>query len=137
MRVDKMTLAALEATLAIYRDPARAVREIPALAMLTALPPTIEARAMRVANALTARGIAASVLATEATVGGGAFPTARIPSFAVALETPSADRTESALRRAPRAVVGRIADGRVLLDLRGIAPDDDAHLITAVAGALA
>jgi L-seryl-tRNA(Ser) seleniumtransferase len=130
------TRAALEATLAIYRDPARAVREIPALSMLTALPAAIEARAMRLANALTAHGIAASVIATEATVGGGAFPTARIPSFAVVLETQSADRTETALRSAPRAVIGRIADGRVLLDLRGIAPDDDAHLLTVVTGAL-
>jgi L-seryl-tRNA(Ser) seleniumtransferase len=136
MRVDKMTLAALEATLAIYRDPARAVREIPALAMLTALPAIIEARARRVANALSECGIVASVRATDASVGGGAFPGARIPSFAVAIETPSADRTEAALRGAPRAVIGRIADGRVLLDLRGIAPDDDAHLITIVAGAL-
>ena len=136
MRVDKMTLAALEATLAIYREPARAVREIPALAMLTALPAIIEARARRVANALSECGIVASVRATEASVGGGAFPSARIPSFAVAVESPSADRTEAALRGAPRAVIGRIADGRVLLDLRGIAPDDDAHLITIVAGAL-
>ena len=136
MRVDKMTLAALEATLAIYREPARAVREIPALAMLTATPATIEARAMRVTNTLAARGLVVSVVATEATVGGGAFPTARIPSFAVALETPSANRTDDALRRAPRAVIGRIADGRLLLDLRGVAPEDDTHLITAVMGAL-
>lgn len=136
MRVDKMTLAALEATLAIYREPARAVREIPALAMLTATPATIEARVIRVTNTLAARGLVVSVVATEATVGGGAFPTARIPSFAVALETPSANRTDDALRRASRAVIGRIADGRVLLDLRGVAPEDDTHLITAVMGAL-
>jgi L-seryl-tRNA(Ser) seleniumtransferase len=137
MRADKMTLAALEATLAIYREPARAVREIPALAMLTARPATIEARALRVVHAIAAHGIASSVMSTEATVGGGAFPTARIPSFAVALATRSADQTFAALRSAPRAVIGRIAEGRVLLDLRGIAPDDDAHLATIVAGALA
>jgi L-seryl-tRNA(Ser) seleniumtransferase len=136
MRVDKMTLAALEATLAIYREPARAAREIPALALLTASPASLEARAATVAAALTARGIAAAMMPTEATVGGGAFPTARIPSFAVVLDTRSADRTEAALRGAARAIIGRIADGRVVLDLRGIAVDDDVHLVTSVAGAL-
>ncbi len=137
MRVDKMTLAALEATLALYRDPARAVREIPALAMLTAPAESVAARARTVAHELVQRGLSAATLSTEATVGGGAFPSARIPSFAVAIDTRSADRAEAALRAASLPVIGRIADGRLVLDLRGVMPAADASLITTVAGALA
>jgi L-seryl-tRNA(Ser) seleniumtransferase len=80
LRVDKLTLAALEATLALYRDPARAVREVPVLAMLTAPLAAVQARAGQIAAALRAAGLGVSIVETEAGVGGGAFPTARIPS---------------------------------------------------------
>jgi len=137
MRVDKMTIAALEATLALYRDPSRAVQEIPALAMLTAPAERIAQRADQVADALVARGLTATVIPTVATVGGGAFPTARIPSYGVALDTPSADRTEAALRGAALAVIARVTDDRVVVDLRGIAPEADGALLASIAGALA
>ncbi|NBW64643.1 L-seryl-tRNA(Sec) selenium transferase, partial [bacterium] len=69
-------------------------------------------------------------------VGGGAFPTARIPSIALALSAASASRVEARLREAPVPVVGRIANGRVLLDLRGILPDTEPLLLSAIASAL-
>ncbi|MFZ9899678.1 MAG: L-seryl-tRNA(Sec) selenium transferase, partial [Gemmatimonadaceae bacterium] len=104
LRVDKLTFAALEATLALYRDPARARTEIPALTMLTAAPDDIRARATTVAAAI---GPTAVVEASEATVGGGAFPTARIPSSAVTLSG-DAMAIERRLRAGRIPVVARI-----------------------------
>jgi L-seryl-tRNA(Ser) seleniumtransferase len=121
VRVDKLTLAALHATLSLYRDPARAVREIPALAMITAPAAALRERATRLAASLRAAGLAVDVVDSEATVGGGAFPSAVIPSAALALAT----SLEPRLRRGRVPVVGRIADGRLLLDLRAIAADED------------
>lgn len=136
LRVDKLTLAALHATLRLYREPERAVREIPALAMLTVPLDELRERAERLAKAWRACGIDARVLSTEATVGGGAFPGARIPSCAVALGG-AAEPAERALRLGALPVIGRIADGALLLDLRGIPAGDDARLTAAVHEALA
>jgi len=136
LRVDKLTIAALEATLRLYRDPETAVREIPALAMLTAPERAVRARAADLADRLRARGLACAVASTIASVGGGAFPTARIPSAAVTLSD-EATRTEARLRAARRPVIGRIADDRVVLDLRSIPPADDAELCETLAAALA
>jgi L-seryl-tRNA(Ser) seleniumtransferase len=136
LRVDKFTLAALEATLALYRDPARAVEEIPALAMLTATSEVIAERAALVLATLAQRGLTASVERTEATVGGGAYPASRIPSAAVALAGGSAAALESRLRAGRTPIVGRIADDRVLLDLRGVPPALDAEFAALVAEAL-
>ncbi len=130
LRVDKLTLAALEATLTLYRDPATAVRTIPALAMLTAPVARIRERAH-----LAARRIAAEVIESEATVGGGAFPTARIPSAALAIKG-DAETAERRLRASDPAVIGRIADGRCILDLRSVPESDDAALIETVTRAL-
>ncbi|MFM8302433.1 MAG: L-seryl-tRNA(Sec) selenium transferase [Gemmatimonadota bacterium] len=136
LRVDKLTLAALEATLALYRDPVRARREIPALAMLTETPEVIRARAVAVADAITsATRVAVAIEACEATVGGGAFPTARIPSFAVTIAN-DAPSLEARLRHGAIPVVGRIAEGRLWLDLRSVPPEDDAVLVQMLLGAL-
>lgn len=139
LRVDKMTLAALEATLMLYRDPARAVRDIPALAMLTATVASLAERAGVIVSALAARGISAAVAETESTVGGGAFPSARIASAAVALGGPpgtSASAVEARLRSAPVPVIARVSSGRVLVDLRGVAPAFDSELTTLLVNAL-
>jgi L-seryl-tRNA(Ser) seleniumtransferase len=135
LRVDKLTLAALEATLALYRDPARAVRDVPVLAMVTASPDSIRDRAERVAAQLRTAGVPCDVVESEAAVGGGAFPTARLASAAVALLGKAAD-VEWKLRSAPEAIVARIGDDRVLLDLRSLMPDRDQDLVVAVTRAL-
>ena len=136
LRVDKLTLAALEATLSLYRDPARARAEIPALAMLTAPAEVIRHRAERLCGSLTERGHAARVLASDASVGGGAFPTARIPSSAVEL---SGDATalEQRLRSGNPPVIARIVEGRVRIDIRSVQPSEDDALRGVIAAALA
>ena len=130
-RVDKVTLAALEATLALYRDPERAVREIPALAMLTAPVEALRERAERVAARLRGSGVPCRAVESEATVGGGAFPTARLASWAVAPEG-KAEELEERLRRAATPVIGRISEGRLLLDVRSVWPADADSLADAV-----
>lgn len=127
LRVDKLTLAALEATLALYRDPARAVREIPALAMLTAEPAALRARAGALRDGLARHGVRAAVEASTATVGGGAFPTARLPSVALTLAD-GATALEARLREGRIPVVGRLEDGRLWLDLRSVPAADDETL---------
>ena len=120
-RVDKMTLAALEATLALYRDPERAWREIPVLAMLAEPAASVHVRATACAERLRAAGIPCDVVDTDASVGAGAFPTATLPSAAVRLDG-DAERWGSALRAGSPVVVGRTSEGRLLLDIRTV-PD--------------
>lgn len=135
LRVDKLTLAALEATLSLYRDPQRAVAEIPALAMLTAPVAQLRTRAESLGARLGAQAIAAEVIETEATVGGGAFPTARIPSAAVALSG-DAQALDARLRAGELPVVGRIERDRLHLDLRSVPTPFDAALGDAIVRAL-
>jgi len=132
-RVDKLTLAALEATLALYRDPAVAMLEIPALAQLNASVADLRRRAERIIAQLGER---ATIVDSEASAGGGAFPTAKIASVAVALNG-NADSIEHSLRASTPPVIARVADGRVLVDLRAIFPDDDALLTSLLRSALA
>src|SRR5690606_27976033 len=93
LRVDKLTLAALEATLALYRDPERARREIPTLRMLALEPAELVARARALAERLREAGVRAATVAGESAVGGGAYPDAALPTTLVALEaeTPADD----------------------------------------------
>ena len=136
LRVDKLTIAALQATLALYRDSARALREIPVLAMLTAPGSEVRSRAERVAADLAARGVAAEVVESDASVGGGAFPAARIDSWAVCIAG-SATEVERSLRGARMPIIGRISEGRLLLDLRTVSPRDDGALVAMAVEALA
>ena len=136
LRVDKLTLAALEATLALYRDPDRALEEIPTLAMLTAGPDQIRVRAEAVCGTLARRGHSARVVDSAASVGGGAFPTAGIPSFAIELGgEPMA--MEKRLRAGNPPVIGRIVDGAVRLDVRSVQRSEDEILSAAILEALA
>lgn len=135
MRVDKLTLAALEATLALYRDRARAMREIPVLAQLSASLDDLRGRAMQIRSMLP-NSVIAGVVDSIASVGGGAFPTARIPSVALQL---SADAVplEAKLRHGAPAVITRVTDGKVHVDLRTILPAEDEELAAALQAALA
>jgi L-seryl-tRNA(Ser) seleniumtransferase len=135
MRVDKLTLSALEATLRLYLEPERALKEIPVLAMLTESPAEIESRAQAVARTLREGGVDVAVTKTKASVGGGAFPTHEIPSSAVVLSG-NAGEADEKLRRGDPPVIGRITEGRLLLDIRSVLPREDATLSRAVLKAL-
>ncbi|MCX9192887.1 L-seryl-tRNA(Sec) selenium transferase [Carbonactinospora thermoautotrophica] len=120
LRVDKLTLAALEATL---RGPAT-----PTYRFLHADPAELRDRAARLAARLRAEGIEATAVASEATVGGGGAPGVPLPSAAVALPHPLAER----LRLGTPAVLARVQRERCLLDLRAVPPEDDAAVAEAV-----
>jgi L-seryl-tRNA(Ser) seleniumtransferase len=132
-RVDKLTLAALEATLALYRDPARAIREIPVLAQLTESVSALRQRAKRLRAAVGDSRI--EVVDTKASVGGGAFPTAEIPSAGLAIAG-RAEAVEQRLRGNDPPIIGRIAEGRVILDLRTVTPAEDVDVTAAVRAAI-
>ena len=138
VRADKLTLAALGATLALYRDPDVARREIPVLRMLAEPADWVAERARRLASALPS-GSGAEVVETRAAVGGGAFPGITLPSFGVALRTPGVAAPDLAgrLRSAAVPVVGLVARDRVVLDLRTVAPAEMDELVLAVRAALA
>ena len=127
LRVDKLTLAALEATLT---GPA-----VPVAAALAASPAEILERAQVQAERLTTAGVDCQVVSADAAVGGGGAPGVRLPSAALSLP----ERLAAGLRSGPAvrrgevpAVVGRIEGGRLLLDLRAVAPADDERLAAAV-----
>ena len=116
LRIDKLSLAALEATLRLYRDPERARREIPVLAMLEVGEAELAARAEHLRAAI---GEAAEVVRATAKVGGGALPLLELEGPAVALAGPrNPAAVMRALRRSDPPVVARVHDGRVLLDPR-------------------
>ncbi|MGH7651679.1 MAG: L-seryl-tRNA(Sec) selenium transferase [Gemmatimonadaceae bacterium] len=136
MRVDKLTLSALEATLRLYLEPERALRDIPVLAMLTATVESLTARANSILATVASAGIDARVLESIASVGGGAFPTAQISSVALSISG-NAQNVEAKLRLGDPAVIGRIVDGYLLLDMRTVQPRDDAVLANSIVRGLA
>ena len=121
VRVDKLTLAAFEATLRGPVPPTRAALDTDIQALRT--------RARQLAATLAARGIDAAAVDSAATVGGGGAPGVTLPSAAVALP----ESWAAALRAGQPAVLGRIEHGRCLLDLRAVAPEADEALVAAVA----
>jgi L-seryl-tRNA(Ser) seleniumtransferase len=111
LRIDKLSLAALEATLELYRDPASAVSSVPVLRMAAEDDQAVRARAAELAKRLGGQ-----VVPTTARVGGGAVPLLELPSFACALD--GGDELARALRHGRPPVVARVQEGRVLLDCR-------------------
>ena len=135
MRVDKMTLAALEATLRSYE--AGLVNEIPTLAMLAVTSDELRSKADALCALMTAAGISAEVVPTEGQVGGGSVPTQMLKSFAVAVQPAGVnlDQLETNLRLGSPAIVGRINHDRFLLDVRTLRESDYADIVKAVAEA--
>jgi L-seryl-tRNA(Ser) seleniumtransferase len=121
LRIDKLSLAALEATLLLYLEPARALQEIPVLRMLHEDVGAVRARAERLAQA-----VGGEVEETVARVGGGALPLTELPSFACAV-----DETLAAPMR-DRGVVGVVRDGRLLLDCRTLTDAEADEVAAAV-----
>jgi len=146
LRVDKMTLAGLEATLRLYRDPARAKSQIPTLQMLTTHSETLERTARDVADALSealggdgpaASGLGVEVVRTAGAVGGGTYPGVELESWALELRAPGgANRLAEALRRGGPPIVGRIVDDAVLLDVRTVPPRELEALVRRIVEAL-
>jgi L-seryl-tRNA(Ser) seleniumtransferase len=126
LRADKLSLAALEGTLALYLDPERALREVPVLRTLTEPEAAVRARAERLAAL-----VGGEVEATVARVGGGALPLAELPSFACAVEEPLA----APLRAGEPPVVALVRDGRCLLDCRTLTDPEAEEVAAAVRAA--
>ena len=135
VRLDKVTLAALEATLRLHRDPQRAAREVPVLRMLAQTPAQLQARAERLLAALDGVG-GAAVETSQAYAGGGSLPGEAVESRAVTLGAAGPDALASRLREAAPAVVGRVAQGRLWLDLMTVADDEVGALAAAVRSAV-
>jgi len=131
MRPDKTILAAVAATLGLYRAGV-AVREVPVWRQIVLSVDASEARARAIAAAID--GV--RVVETEATVGGGSLPGETLPSRGVALPG-RATTILSRLRAGSPAVVGRIERDEVVVDLRTIEPADDEALIGAIRAAVA
>ena len=126
VRADKLTLAALEGTLALYLDPERALAEIPVLRMAGEPVDAVRARAERLAGA-----VGGEVEETIARVGGGALPLAELPSFAAAID----EELVAPLRAGKPPVIGVIRDGRLLLDCRTLTDAEAEEVAAAVAAA--
>lgn len=128
LRPDKTTIAALHATLLAHAHPG--ATELPLHRMVAADLPALQARAEAIAAAMG--WSADTVVASVATIGGGSLPGDTLESRAVRIPMPRPTALAARLRAGTPAVVGRIEDGAVLLDLRTIDPADDADLVAAL-----
>ncbi len=129
MRADKLTFAALEATLALYEDAESAIREVPVLRMLTLDPAVLEAAAARLAAECPPE-LRPKLQPGESAVGGGAFPGALLATTLVALDPGplGADGLALRLRLGDPSIVARVSAGCVVLDPRTL-PEDAAPAI--------
>jgi L-seryl-tRNA(Ser) seleniumtransferase len=136
LRLDKMTLAALEATLRLYLNEERALRDVPVLRMLGGSLDELRQRAEALAGPL--REIAGigpvGVREDVAYVGGGSLPDQTMPTWVVEIEAKTLHDAELALRLrlGNPAVLGRLRDGKLVLDLRTVLPHQQGALIEAV-----
>ncbi len=137
VRIDKVSLAGLEATLRHYQA-GEAVQAIPVWRMIATPAEALRSRVEAWAAHLAAYGLRATVVPTQATVGGGSLPGETLPSWALALTpTDGAAQTLAArLRQADPPVVGRIERDRLLLDARTVLPEEEPLLLAAVRQAL-
>jgi L-seryl-tRNA(Ser) seleniumtransferase len=134
LRIDKLTVAALEATLELYRDGRTA--EIPTRRMLQEPAETLKARAEKLASLLREAGVVTSVEQTEGQVGGGSMPLARPVSYACAVGASDPDALQDRLRQADTPVIGRVSQERVLLDVRCLAEEELREVAVTVRAAL-
>lgn len=131
LRVDKLTLAALQGTLEIHRT-GRAFQEIPVLRQLTLSAAEILPRAENLLQQLQATSSSPatfSLAAVESASGGGALPELTVPSWAIAISSNNADQVAQQLRLGQPAVFSRVQGGQVLIDLRTVQPQDEPALL--------
>ena len=133
LRADKMTYAALEATLQEYAS-GRASRSVPVARMLALTEPDIEARAARIAKTVAAKDLEISIVPGSSTIGGGSAPGSSLPTrlLAVSHHTLSAMELEARLRAWDPPIVARIEHDRLVLDLRTVLPEQDTTLTQAL-----
>jgi L-seryl-tRNA(Ser) seleniumtransferase len=134
LRIDKLSLAALEATLNIYRDPDSAWNRIPVLRMLSTPIMELQRRARRLASRLRSLdlpGITVRSRAADSVVGGGALPLTPLPTWIVEItSTPiSPDNILAALRAGTPPIIARIDNDSVVLDLRTILPGEERDIL--------
>jgi L-seryl-tRNA(Ser) seleniumtransferase len=137
LRIDKMSIAALEGTLRLYRDDRQALSEIPVLRMLTVSADELKARGKRLLRRLQGNlppGVNLSMVKGMSQVGGGALPLTEIPTalIAVSVDGASPHDIENRLRNCPVPVIGRLSRGNFLLDLRTILDADIPDLISSL-----
>jgi L-seryl-tRNA(Ser) seleniumtransferase len=137
VRIDKLSLAALEATLRLYRDPAAAARAIPVLRMLTAGEAELRARAELIRERIAAHGVEARVIDASAKVGGGALPLLELEGPVCAVDPGSlgVDELARRLRAADPPVIARAREGWLLLDPRTLDDEGAGLAAAAVVGA--
>jgi len=138
LRVGKLTLAALEAVLRLYRDPDRLAERLTALQQLTRPEADIRAAALRLLpalqTALAAQPVTAEIVALKSQIGSGSLPVDSLPSAGLAVRPQgkkggALNRIEKALRALPRPVIGRIEDGALLLDLRCLQAHEETEFV--------
>jgi len=139
-RLDKMTLAALEATLRIYMSADKALQEIPVLRMLSVPLAELRERAEALAREIAQLPGVFSALPCEdvAFVGGGSLPDQKMPTWVVEVQAQTCGDTEFAkrLRTGVPAVMGRLRDGMLIIDMRTVFPGEDAEMVAAFRQAL-
>ncbi|UCF01512.1 MAG: L-seryl-tRNA(Sec) selenium transferase, partial [Deltaproteobacteria bacterium] len=137
LRVDKLTLAALEATLRLYRDEDTAIQAIPTLKMIATDQKTLVDRAQVLVKALRANipeSIEVTIMDGSSMVGGGALPTQTLPTKLVAISSKevSAARLEAHFRGYVVPIIGRVEQEHFLLDTRTLQPGDKEVIVEAV-----
>jgi len=138
LRIDKLTLAALEATLRLYRDPDRAIAQIPTLRMLTDAPSLLDDRARDLTarlEAIASPRLRVTTFDGSSKAGGGALPLLNLPTRCVGLRVAglSADALERALRTNDPPIIGRIENDTFILDMRTVADDETPLIASALA----
>ncbi len=138
LRIDKLTLAALEATLSLYRDPMQAVERIPTLRMIAIQKPELERRARQLLaklDALARPELSLGLHELPSKAGGGSLPLLELPSCCVGVQIKgiSANAIEKSLRRHQPPIIGRIESDTFILDPRTLRDDDDDFIVSAFA----
>jgi L-seryl-tRNA(Ser) seleniumtransferase len=139
MRIDKLTLAALEATLELYREPEKALELIPTLRMISTPYDELRSRAANLMRRLNRLGLPKLKVATRegaSRVGGGALPLAALLTrlLEITVEGMSATKLEAGLRAGDPPIICRLEDGQLLMDVRTLLPGDDKLIADALAG---
>ncbi len=129
MRVDKMTLAALEATLRSYETGN--ANEIPVIGMLAASQEDLKEKAVQLAALVAEAGMETEIVSTEGQVGGGSVPNHNLPSYAVVFGG-NVNTLEERLRTGLQPIIGRIHEGKYLLDVRTLFAEDFPTIVSAL-----